>query len=331
MPNAVIKPKAATEVRQLAKQAIAIEAQAVAALAERIDASFESACDILLHTHGRIIVMGVGKSGHIAKKIAATFASTGSPSFYIHPAEASHGDTGMITRQDAVVLVSHSGETPELLLLLPVLTHLAVPTITLTGDKNSTLAKYAKVNLDVAVEREACPLGLAPTSSTTAALAMGDALAICLLELRGFTAEDFAFAHPGGSLGRKLLRVQDLMVQGEKLPQVKLHTPMGDVLWEMSNKGLGMTTVVDDAHRLLGIFTDGDLRRALDKGLNLQTAYIEELMHTQPKFVAPDLLAGQALKLMETFKITSLVVLDKERHVCGIIHIHHLLHAGVRV
>jgi arabinose-5-phosphate isomerase len=309
---------------------VLIEAEAIKALARRFDDTFVASCQCLLQTTGRIIVMGVGKSGHIARKVAATLASTGSPSFYVHPAEASHGDTGMITSQDAVVIISYSGETPELLVLLPALKHLAVPIVALTGAPQSTLAAYAKYHLDISVEREACPLGLAPTSSTAAALAMGDALALSLLELRGFTAEGFAFAHPGGSLGRQLLKVADLMSQNDEVPVVPLHTNISDALWEMTRKSLGMTTVVDAKHHLLGIYTDGDLRRTLDQKLDLQTTLIDEVMHTHPKTTTADALASQALHIMEAFKITSLVVLNQDEQVVGVIHIHHLLRAGVR-
>jgi len=330
MPNVKLNPKPDTDIGTLAKQVIHIEAEAVRALADRLDATFVDSCQCLLHTRGRVIVMGVGKSGYIARKVAATLASTGTPSFYVHPAEASHGDTGMITSDDAVIIISYSGETTELLVLLPALKHLAVPIIALTGNPQSTIALYARFHLNVAVEREACPLGLAPTSSTAAALAMGDALAISLLELRGFTAEAFAFAHPGGSLGRQLLKVDDLMSQDDAIPCVSLGTTLGNALWEMTRKGLGMTTVVDDKRHLLGLFTDGDLRRALDQQVNIQTTMIDAVMHTHPKTLSEGTLASQALAMMEAFKITSLVVLNAEHQVRGIIHIHHLLRAGVR-
>lgn len=330
MPNLTLKPKPNLDVRALAKQVILTEAEAIQALSTRIDTNFEAICECLLQTKGRIVVLGVGKSGHIARKIAATLASTGSPSFYIHPAEASHGDTGMITSQDTALIISYSGETPELLVLLPALNYLQVPMIALTGVTTSTLASYAKYHLDVSVAREACPLGLAPTSSTAAALAMGDAIALCLLELRGFTAEGFAFAHPGGSLGRQLLKVSDLMSQGDDIPSVKSHTLLSDALWEMTRKGLGVTTVVDDNQHLLGIYTDGDLRRTLDQHLDIQSTYIDTVMHTKPKIATHDMLASQALHMMEAFKITSLVVLNEANQVVGLIHIHHLLRAGVR-
>ncbi len=330
MPNLSLKPKPHTDVCALAKHVVQTEAEAVQALAARIDASFVDACQCLLNVQGRIIVMGVGKSGHIARKVAATLASTGSPAFYIHPAEASHGDTGMITTQDAVVIISYSGETPELLVLLPALAHLKVPIVALTGATDSTIARYANYHLDVSVTREACPLGLAPTTSTTTALAMGDALALSLLELRGFTAEGFAFAHPGGSLGRQLLKVGDLMSKGDALPKVVLNTRLSDALWEMSRQGLGMTTVLDDVGHLLGIFTDGDLRRTLDQDVDIKNTVIETVMHTHPKTTTDTTLATQALQIMEAFKITSLVVLNAENCVVGIIHIHHLLRAGVR-
>lgn len=330
MPNLMLKPKPDVNVRALAKQVILTEADAISALASRLSDNFEAICECLLQTKGRIVVMGVGKSGHIARKIAATLASTGSPAFYIHPAEASHGDTGMITPQDAALIISYSGETPELLVLLPALKHLQIPIIALTGANNSTLASFAKYHLDVSVEREACPLGLAPTSSTAAALAMGDAIALCLLELRGFTAEGFAFAHPGGSLGRQLLKVSDLMSQDEDVPSVKSHTLLSDALWEMTRKGLGVTTVMDENKHLLGIYTDGDLRRTLDQHLDIQKTYIDDVMHRKPKVTTADTLASQALHLMEAFKITSLVVLNETNQVVGLIHIHHLLRAGVR-
>lgn len=309
---------------------IDMEAQAVAALAQRIGADFDAACQLLLACQGRVIVTGMGKSGHIARKIAATLASTGTPSHFVHPGEASHGDMGMITAGDAVIALSNSGEVTEIITLLPLLKRIGSSLIAMTGNAQSTLAKAADAHLDTGVETEACPLDLAPTSSTTTALVMGDALAIALLEARGFTAEDFAFSHPGGTLGKKLLlKVEDVMQTGDAIPTVTADTPLSSALLEISNKGLGMTTVTDGAGKLLGIFTDGDLRRTLDQRVDINNTPISDLMTTGAKTASPQMLAAEALRIMEENEITSLVVVDDTHETRGVIHLMHLLHAGI--
>ncbi|WP_297527565.1 KpsF/GutQ family sugar-phosphate isomerase [Thiohalobacter sp.] len=320
----------AETLRRLGRAVIDTEAAAVAALAGRIDERFVQACRHMLDCRGRVVVLGMGKSGHIGGKIAATLASTGTPAFFVHPGEASHGDLGMITGQDVVLALSNSGETPEILTILPLIKRLGVPLIALTGKPESTLGRAAEVTLDVSVAREACPLGLAPTASTTAALAMGDALAIALLEVRGFTEEDFALSHPGGSLGRRLLlRIDDLMHTGEGIPRVRLDTPLSEALHEMTRKGLGMTAVLDADERVTGIFTDGDLRRAVDRNLDLHDTRVEALMTPDPKTVQPGLLAAEALALMEKHKINALLITDAEGHLVGALGMHDLLRAGV--
>lgn len=314
----------------LALAVIENEAQAISKLAERIDKNFVQACHYLLKCSGRIVVLGIGKSGHIGNKIAATLASTGSPAFFVHPAEASHGDMGMITKHDVVLALSYSGETSELITLIPLLKRLNTPLISLTGNANSTLAKAATVNIDVSIEQEACPLGLAPTTSTTAMLVMGDALAIALLQARGFTAEDFARSHPGGSLGRRLLlRVDDIMLTGNAMPQVLQDVTISEALLEITRKQLGMTMIVNAQGQLLGIYTDGDLRRTLDRDLDIRSTSIQEVMTTNPRTIKPNTLAMEALTTMETFKITSLVVVDDQQQPQGIVHMHHILNAGV--
>jgi len=320
----------ATQLQALARAVIDTEAAAVAALRERIDAAFVTACAYMLACTGRIVVLGMGKSGHIGSKLAATLASTGSPAFFVHPGEASHGDLGMITPSDVVLALSNSGETAEILTLLPLLKRLGVPLIALTGRPESTLAREATAHLDVSVTSEACPLGLAPTASTTATLAMGDALAIALLERRGFTAEDFARSHPAGSLGRRLLlHVGDVMHRGAQVPSVTSGTSILTTLEEMSRKGLGMSAVVDADGRLLGIFTDGDLRRALDRGVNVHHTQIETVMTRQCTTLTAEALAAEALHCMETKSINSLLVIDAERRVIGALNMHDLLRAGV--
>jgi arabinose-5-phosphate isomerase len=314
------------------QRVLATEAAAVAALESRLDASFAAACDLLLACRGRVVVTGIGKSGHVGTKIAATLASTGTPAFFLHPAEAIHGDIGMITPLDVVLALSNSGETDELLTILPGIKRLDVPLIALTGNGASTLSRYATVTLDVSVPAEACPLNLAPTASTTAALAMGDALAIAVLEARGFTEEDFARSHPGGSLGRRLLlHVEDVMRKGDELPRVGPDTLLSAGLLEMSRKGLGMTTVVDDHDRVLGIFTDGDLRRALDRQLDVHATHMRDVMTTRCKVAEPRMLAAEAVHLMEAFRITSLPVVDDpgQRRLVGALNVHDLLRAGV--
>ena len=316
--------------RRLGLAVIDTEARAVAALAARIDEKFLAACEHMLACQGRIVVIGMGKSGHIGGKMAATLASTGTPAFFVHPGEASHGDLGMITRQDVVLALSNSGETEEILTILPLIKRLGVPLITLSGNLSSTLAKAAHVAIDVGVEQEACPLGLAPTSSTTAMLAMGDALAISLLEARGFTAEDFARSHPRGRLGRRLLlMIGDIMRSGKDIPMVGENARLSEALVEMSKKGLGMTAIVDGEQRVRGIFTDGDLRRALDGGVNVHHTYIADVMTRNCKTVTLDLLAAEALQMMESFKINALLVVDSDRRVIGALNMHDLLRAGV--
>lgn len=315
---------------EYARKVISIEARAVAELAERITSDFGEACQYLLNCVGRIVVLGMGKSGHIGNKIAATLASTGSPAFFVHSAEASHGDFGMITNKDVVLAISNSGETAEIVTLIPFIKHMGVPLITLTGNSQSTLAQAANINLDVSVKDEACPLGLAPTSSTTVALAMGDAIAIALLEARGFTAADFARSHPGGRLGRRLLlRIDDVMRTGDALPMVRLDTKFSDVLVEMSKKAMGMTAVVSEKFEVLGIYTDGDLRRTLDKGNDIHTVKMHDVMTPNCKTIQKNMLAVEALQMMENFKITALLVVDDKNVLIGAIHMHDLLRAGV--
>ncbi|MCH8504415.1 MAG: KpsF/GutQ family sugar-phosphate isomerase [Ectothiorhodospiraceae bacterium] len=318
------------KLRQLGRRVLELEADEVRALTARIDEAFVRACHYLLQCEGRIVVLGMGKSGHVGSKIAATLASTGSPAFFVHPGEASHGDLGMITQKDVVLALSNSGETDEIITILPLIKRLGVPLVSMTGKPGSTLAKAASVNIDVGVRQEACPLTLAPTASTTAALAMGDALAVALLEARGFTAEDFARSHPGGRLGRRLLLlVDDLIHRDDALPRVPPDAPLRDALVEMSRKGLGMTVVMDGGDRLLGIFTDGDLRRSLDRGIDLQNTRVEELMTRNPRTIRLGALAAEALQLMESHKINAIVVLDHEDRVVGALNMHDLLRSGV--
>jgi len=320
----------ATDPIATARRVLDIEARAINELAPRIGDSFAAACELCLHCKGRVVVTGMGKSGHIARKIAATLASTGTPAFFVHPAEASHGDLGMITRQDVVIALSNSGDTRELVTLLPLLKRLNVALISMTGKAQSVLAEAAQVVLDIAVSEEACPLNLAPTASTSAALAMGDALAVALLECRGFTSEDFARSHPGGSLGRKLLvRVADLMHTGASVPTVGADTPVAAGLLEMTSKGLGMTTVTADDGRLLGVFTDGDLRRQLDQGIDVHAATMRSVMTADCKTAEPQMLAAEAVHLLEQFKINALVVVDEQQTVVGALNIHDLFRAGV--
>lgn len=313
-----------------ARRTIRMEADAVAALESRIGAEFEQACDRLLSVSGRIIVTGMGKSGHIARKIAATLASTGSPAFFVHPGEASHGDMGMITAEDAVIALSNSGEVGEVITLLPLLKRMGVPLISMTGNPASTLARASEVHLDTGVETEACPLDLAPTSSTTTALVMGDALAIALLEARGFTADDFAFSHPGGTLGKQLLlMVRDVMRSGDAIPAVPADRKLSEALLEISSKGLGMTTVIDPQGGFAGVFTDGDLRRSLDARVDINDSIIGDLMSKDAKTVKPEMLAAEAMRIMEKNEIGALVVLDDQGNVAGVLHLKDLLHAGI--
>ncbi|QFU77756.1 KpsF/GutQ family sugar-phosphate isomerase [Halioglobus maricola] len=308
-----------------------MEAAAVAELEARIDAAFDLACELLLACEGRVIVTGMGKSGHIARKIAATLSSTGTPAFFVHPGEASHGDMGMITGADVVIALSNSGEVAEVVSLMPLLKRIGAAIISFTGNPSSTLATASDAHLDTGVETEACPLNLAPTSSTTTALVMGDALAIALLEARGFTAEDFAFSHPGGTLGKKLLlKVEDLMQTGAAVPRVSATSSLSEALLEISAKGLGMTSVTDEAGKLEGIFTDGDLRRALDAQVDINATSMGKLIHTRPKTARPGMLAAEALRIMEEHEITSLLVTaDDGREIIGVLHLMHLLHAGI--
>lgn len=328
------RPAAVTAEQQrllsLGMAVIRTEASAVAALEERIDAAFARACCLMLACRGRIVVLGMGKSGHVGGKIAATLASTGSPAFFVHPGEASHGDLGMITSQDVVLALSNSGQTDELLHILPLIKRLGVPLVALTGNPESTLAKEATVNIDVSVAKEACPLGLAPTASTTAALAMGDALAVALLESRGFTAEDFARSHPAGVLGRRLLlHVSDVMRTGAEIPWVRQDAWLSETLLEMSNKGLGMAAILDADHRVVGIYTDGDLRRTLDRQLDLRATQVAQVMTPRPKITAPGVLAAEALQLMERNKINGLLVTDEQNRLIGALNMHDLLRARV--
>jgi len=315
---------------QSAQCTIRLEIEAVEGLLAHIDADFVRACEMILESQGRVVVVGMGKSGHIGKKIAATLASTGTPAFFVHPAEASHGDMGMITSADIILALSNSGTTSEIVTLLPLIKRLGIKLISLTGNPESTLAKAADVRLNARVEKEACPLNLAPTSSTTAALVMGDALAVALLDARGFTAEDFAFSHPGGALGRRLLlKVEHVMHTAAELPQVVRGTPLRDSLMEMTRKGLGMTAIVEADGRLAGIFTDGDLRRTLDRDVDLRQAVIDEVMTVHGKTVRPEMLAAEALKIMEDNKIGALIVVDENDRPIGAFNLQDLLRAGV--
>ncbi len=314
----------------LGRQALNIEIDGLRAQVPRLGSEFARACRICLNCRGRVVVTGMGKSGHIGGKIAATLASTGTPSFFVHPGEASHGDVGMITREDALLALSNSGETEEILTIVPVIARLGVPLIALTGNLTSALARIATVHLHIGVPAEACPLNLAPTASTTAALAVGDALAVALLKARGFTEEDFARSHPAGSLGRRLLlHVRDVMRTGADIPTVRAGTPLLEGLMEVTRKGLGMTAIVDDDGKVLGVFTDGDLRRALDASANLRTTRMDQVMSRHAKTVRPTTLAAEAVHLMETHRITSLVVVDVDEKIVGALNVHDLLRAGV--
>ncbi|MDH5472653.1 MAG: KpsF/GutQ family sugar-phosphate isomerase [Gammaproteobacteria bacterium] len=318
---------------QLTKLGLAVidtELEAIEALRPRINENFAKACQLLLDCKGRVVVTGMGKSGHIGGKIAATLASTGTPAFFVHPGEASHGDLGMITSKDVVLALSNSGETGELLTIVPIIKRLAVPLISMTGNARSTLAMEADINLDIGVEKEACPLGLAPTSSTTVTLVMGDALAVACLDARGFTAEDFALSHPGGSLGRRLLlHVANIMHTGDDIPQVNENASLRDALLEMTRKKLGMTAIVDNNNTILGIFTDGDLRRALDKNIDVHTASIQDVMTRNCKTVKQNILAAEALNIMEEKKINAIAVVDDKNTLIGALNMHDLLRAGV--
>ncbi len=318
-----------TPLETSARRALSIEAEAVKSLLSKIDSRFARACRLCLGCEGRVVVTGMGKSGHIARKIAATLASTGTPAFFLHPAEAGHGDLGMITRTDVVLALSNSGETPEVVFLVPHLKRLGVPLIVMTGGLTSTLAKAATVVLDVSVPGEACSLNLAPTASTTATLAMGDALAVALLDARGFTDQDFARRHPSGSLARQLQRVDEFMRTGDAVPRVHADTPLREGLKEVSGKGLGMTVVVDDDNRILGVFTDGDLRRAVGGRDGVRALPMREVMTPNPKRIGPQALAVEAVRLMEQYKITALPVADADGKLVGALNIHDLFRAGV--
>jgi arabinose-5-phosphate isomerase len=315
---------------ELGRQALAVEIDGLSALVPRLGYEFARACRICLNCRGRIVVTGMGKSGHIGGKVAATLASTGTPAFFMHPGEASHGDVGMITRDDVLLALSNSGETDEILTIVPAIKRLGVPMIVFTGNPASTLARAATVHMDIAVPAEACPLNLAPTASTTAALAMGDALAVALLKARGFTEEDFARSHPAGALGRRLLlHVKDVMRTGTALPKVPPGAPLTEGLMEMTRKGLGMTAIVDAQDRVLGVFTDGDLRRALDRAADLHRTRMDEVMTRQAKRIDADALAAEAVLLMETHRITSLIVVGANEVLVGALNVHDLLRAGV--
>jgi arabinose-5-phosphate isomerase len=318
------------QIRHSGLAVVDIEAKAVAVLKTRINEDFINACELLLNCKGRIVVTGMGKSGHIGGKIAATLASTGTPAFFVHPGEASHGDLGMITVQDVVLALSNSGETSELLTILPIIKRLGVPLIAMTGQTKSSLATFANVHLDVSVEQEACSLGLAPTSSTTVTLVMGDALAVSLLEARGFTRNDFALSHPGGSLGKRLfLEVGDIMHVGTEIPMVQESALISDALLEMTEKKLGMTAIVDNSGRVAGIITDGDLRRMLEKNLDIHNTTVTEVMTLNCKVITEHILAAEAMHIMEEKKINALIVVDIDQKPVGALNMHDLIHAGI--
>lgn len=319
-----------SELIRIAKRVLKIEAEAISALIDRLDEKFEDACKLILATSGRVVVTGMGKSGLIGSKIAATLASTGTPAFFMHAGEAAHGDLGMITRQDIVLAISNSGKTEELLTVLPLLKHLRIALISMTGDPTSPLAQSSTIHFNIKVSQEACPLNLTPTASTTAALAMGDALAVALLKARNFTSEDYAFSHPAGMLGKRLLlKVSDVMRHGDAIPVVSTGTKIREALVEISSKNLGVTSIIDEHNRLIGIFTDGDLRRVLDNSVDIHQTTIDQVMTKNYKTITPSILAFEALELMYHHKITSLPVLDADQKLIGITHIHDLLNAGL--
>jgi len=326
----VTKKLSNDELLDLARETLEIEARAVQRMSSRLSDDFATACHLCMATTGRVVVTGMGKSGHIASKIAATLASTGTPAFFMHPAEASHGDLGMITDQDLLLAISYSGESDEIITFLPLVKRLGAKLVTMTGNPDSTLANAADVHLDVGVTEEACPLNLAPTASTTATLAMGDALAVALLKYRGFTAEDFARSHPSGALGKRLLlRVSDVMRSGDEVPAVLTNVSLRDGLMEMTQKGLGMTAIVDKDHKIVGIFTDGDLRRALDGGADVHETKMSDIMHTGCKTTSADILAAEAVHILEENQITSLLVADDEQRLVGALNVHDLFRAGI--
>lgn len=326
MPDALTND----ELLALAADVLDIESRAVKNLKTRLNDDFVAACRLCMETPGRVVVTGMGKSGHVSNKIAATLASTGTPAFFMHPAEASHGDVGMITKHDLLLAISYSGETEEVITILPAVKRMGAKLLAMTGNPNSTMAKTANVHLDVSVSEEACPLNLAPTASTTATLAMGDALAVALLKNRGFTAEDFARSHPRGNLGKRLLlRVADVMRSGDRIPAVSADVTLRDALFEMTDKGLGMTAIVDSNNTVMGIFTDGDLRRTLDAGADVRSTVIRDVMHTNCKTTSADVLAAEALHLLEEYKITSLLVVDESGVLVGALNIHDLFREGL--
>ena len=328
--QAVSRTVKGTEILESGKRVLEIEAGAVSALIDRLNETFAKAVELLERCKGKVVVSGMGKSGLIGQKIAATLASTGTSAFFLHPAEGVHGDLGMLARRDALIAISNSGETQELLQLLPYVERMGIPVIGLTGRMNSTLAKNADVVLDVSVAEEACPLGLAPTASTTATLALGDALAVALLQKRGFKEEDFALFHPGGTLGRRLLvRVKDLMHAGAEIPMVRESVGGMAAMLEMTGKKLGMTTVVDREGALVGVITDGDVRRSIQRGTDVAKATAKELASRHPKTIRPDDLAAKAVEMMERFSITTLVVTEDDRNIRGVIHLHDLLKSGI--
>ncbi len=315
---------------QLAREALTIEADAVQAMAQRLDQRFVDVVQRMLACRGRVVVTGMGKSGHVGRKIAATLASTGTPAMFVHPAEASHGDLGMITTADVVLAISNSGESEELTAILPLIKRMGVPMVAMTGRAESSLGRHADVVLDTRVDKEACPHNLAPTASTTAQLAMGDALAVALLSARGFKADDFARSHPGGALGRKLLTlVSDVMRPADQAPRVATSAQLPDMMREISAKGLGATAIVDETGRPIGIFTDGDLRRLIERGADLTQITADQVMHPQPRTVAPDALAVEAAELMEEHRITSVLVVDADGRLCGALNSHDLMRAKV--
>jgi len=319
-----------TDFQRLGQEVVATELAEITALQSRIDENFVQACELLLNCKGRIVVTGMGKSGHIGGKIAATLASTGSPAFFVHPGEASHGDLGMITKNDVVIALSNSGHTAEITTIIPILKRFAVPLISMTGDKHSTLATEADINLDVSVSKEACPHDLAPTSSTTVALVMGDALAVALLQARGFTAEDFALSHPGGSLGKRLLlHVSDIMHTDERIPKVQQTATVSEALLEMSKKGLGMTAIVDQQDKVLGVYTDGDLRRSLDKNIDVHNALISDVMTKDCRTTTADELAASIVKIMDDHGINGFLVTDDDNRLIGALNMHDILRAGI--
>jgi len=321
---------AAPRALELGRQVLDIEAAAVQALSNRLDDSFLHALDLILHCEGRVIVSGMGKSGHIARKIAATMSSTGTPAYFVHPGEASHGDLGMVAGEDVFIALSYSGESQELMTIAPIIKRQGAKLISMTGNPNSSLAKVADVHLNAAVDKEACPMGLAPTASTTASLALGDALAVALLDAKGFSAENFARSHPGGSLGRRLLTlVSDIMRSDSRIPMVREDAMLSTALMEMSRKGVGMTAIVDEKEVVLGIFTDGDLRRTLEKNLDFAATPVRSVMSANPRCIAPESLAAEAVQLMEQYSINQMLVVNEHRQLVGALNMHDLLHAKV--